>query len=282
VAVNDRGPTVVTPDMRTSRLVIAALAAIAIVVVIAPASSAGGSVWRFDREGYRPGEPVVARASVGWAHGNLGTPEEGPYRAYLLPEGEPVEVPEGTTSPFIPRSALPVGEIEVVLGPISLAPDGVSGPKFGPNGAIVRFTLPDLAPGRYQLLHCNDPCTTPLGDITWGVLTVIEPDGSVPAPPPTTAIPMPATTAAPTPATSAATSTTSTAAATGTTAPPTTLEPKAIAASGRGAAPRSPAPAVVVALLVVAVLAGGGAMVRRRHGARAVVAGSAPVVPPSP
>jgi hypothetical protein len=96
-----------------------------------------------------------------------------------------------------------------VPGPIEEDPEHLPGVLFGPYGAIARFTLPDVAPGTYALLHCNDPCTTRLGDLLGGTLVVLEPDGSRPAgapPPPDHAAeaaafpaPRPATTVAPVP-----------------------------------------------------------------------------------
>ena len=29
-----------------------------------------------------------------------------------------------------------------------------------------------MAPGMYELWHCDDPCTTTLGDLTWGVFWI--------------------------------------------------------------------------------------------------------------
>ena len=35
--------------------------------------------------------------------------------------------------------------------------------------------MPALAPGAYEILHCNDPCTTTLADIAWGRMVVARP-----------------------------------------------------------------------------------------------------------
>ncbi len=39
------------------------------------------------------------------------------------------------------------------------------------------FTVPEVEPGDYRLLHCNDPCTTSLGDIMTTPLTVAATHG---------------------------------------------------------------------------------------------------------
>jgi hypothetical protein len=44
----------------------------------------------------------------------------------------------------------------------------------------VTFTVPDLPPGQYHLLHSNAAGTTTLGDITGGIFWIDAPDGSAP------------------------------------------------------------------------------------------------------
>ncbi|MGQ0824297.1 MAG: hypothetical protein ACT4OX_04545 [Actinomycetota bacterium] len=147
------------------------------VVSSAPPAAAGGATWSFDRDGYRPGDVVIARTGISWEHNpQLGTPDDGPYFAYI--------VPWPYLGPWmnIPANAEPVGQIATQLEPIEESPGWVT----GPHGARVEFVLPNLEPGWYELLHCNDPCTTKLADITFGVFPVLHPDGSVPT---TTTIP---------------------------------------------------------------------------------------------
>lgn len=125
--------------------------------------SAGGAVWHFDGVEYAPGEIAEAYTSVSWGHnGSLGRPEGGPYLLYLDQAGAVAE-----SWPGIPEEAMLVGIVEINLSPY-WAEDGLS---YGPYHAIARFEIPQVAPGQYQILHCNEPCTTMLGDIIggWGL-----------------------------------------------------------------------------------------------------------------
>jgi hypothetical protein len=122
-------------------------------------ASAGGSNWELDREHYSPGDELFAWAPISWEHNaNLGTPDDGPYDAWLAP----LPPPGSTEEQRVPAGAVPVGEIEV-----SLAPYGDGPIKFGPHHAELRFVVPDLPPGQYQILHANTAGKT-LGDLTFG------------------------------------------------------------------------------------------------------------------
>lgn len=147
--------------MRALRITVLAAAAL----VLAPGTAhAGGSVWEFDRAQYQPGDVATGQAAIAWDHdADLGRPDEGPYHAWLLPPG----VPQGPY-PSIPDGALRVAEIEVRDGPVELEP----GFLVGPHHARFRFPVPDLPPGIYAVLHCNDPCTSTLADITWGQVVI--------------------------------------------------------------------------------------------------------------
>ena len=118
---------------------------------------AGGAVWEFEKY-QSPGEEVVATTAVAWDHSPRGTPEQGPYFVYLAP----MEVE--FTWPDLPEEALLVGLVEVYEGPYQ----DRAGYSMGPNHAIARFEIPDIEPGSYQILQCNDPCTSTLGDIVGG------------------------------------------------------------------------------------------------------------------
>jgi hypothetical protein len=144
-----------------------ALAVVATLVTAMVASggtaSAGGSNWSFDRDHYQPGESAFAWASVSWAHNpSLGTPEEGPYEASL------VSYPESG-----PSQDQPILESAVRVGPItvSLEPYGTGPIRFGPHHVEIRFTVPDLPPGRYQLLHANAAGKS-IGDVTMGMFWI--------------------------------------------------------------------------------------------------------------
>jgi len=118
---------------------------------------AGGAVWEFEQY-QRPGEEVVAITSVVWDDTSLGTPEQGPYYVYLAP------MDVDFTWPGLPEEAVLVGLVEVYEGPYQ----DRAGYLMGPNHAVARFEIPDIEPGSYQILHCNDPCTDTLGDIIGG------------------------------------------------------------------------------------------------------------------
>jgi hypothetical protein len=122
---------------------------------------AGGSTWTFDRDSYEPGDVAHGWAPVFWEHNpDLGTPEDGPYLAFVAPVGPGFGFGAEAT---IPDGAVRVAEIQVHLEPYD-----AGGVRFGPHHATLAFTVPELAPGMYQVWHCNDPCTTTLGDLGWG------------------------------------------------------------------------------------------------------------------
>lgn len=142
--------------MRRLTLVVSTVTLIALE---ASSALAGGAVWPF--EGYHePGEVVESSTAVAWGHNaDLGRPEDGPYLVYLAPAGD-----ADVEWSLIPEGGLLVGIVEVHEGPYT-RPNGDS---HGPHHAIARFEIPDVPPGVYQISHCNDPCTTTLGDIIGG------------------------------------------------------------------------------------------------------------------
>lgn len=147
------------------------IVALLLLVVTASPAAAGGAVWRFDRAAYRPGEVATAVTAIAWTHNpDLGTPDDGPYKAYVIAAAILAES-DGGGYPAIPEAAVPVGDLEIGLGPIEESP----GFLVGPNHARVRFVVPALPDGTYDLLHCNVPCTTPLADITWGQFVIGSP-----------------------------------------------------------------------------------------------------------
>ena len=120
---------------------------------------AGGSVWHFNGE-HQPGDIAVSVTSVAWDHDSrLGTPAEGPYLVYLVPESLGTD-----TWPDVPEEGMLVGVVEIAFGPYR-AEDGE---WYGPHHAIARLEIPEVPPGIYRISHCNDPCTTTLGDIIGG------------------------------------------------------------------------------------------------------------------
>ena len=261
--------------MRTLvRGIIGVAAAAAFAVTTAPGASAGGASWDLDQQGYQPGDVAEARTAVNWAHNpSLGTPEDGPYLAYLLPlAADPSVTGVGPAWPSIPPEAWLVGEVAITPGPIEQAPGFV----VGPNGATIRFRIPGhLPPGHYSLLHCNVPCTTTLGDITFGMVVILNPDGSTPPQPqlPSPADPPPPDAAPPD---TAAPDTAAPTTATPTTAPTTTAAPAISVPTDTSDTPDTPASAdgdggtaTAAALGIVVVLgAAAGTVAVRRRGER--------------
>lgn len=174
VSVNDRRVRVVCSGAATRRKVrrlpTVSVLALALLGITTPAVFGGGAVWEF--EGYhRPGDIVQSTTAVAWSRSaSLGTPEDGPYLIYLA-RLEPDTEDWSRT----PEDGLLVGIVEVHIGPFTDA----GGDSYGPNHAEARFEIPDVPPGSYQILHCNDPCTTTLGDIIggWDLRVLSGPDG---------------------------------------------------------------------------------------------------------
>ena len=169
------------------RLTLALAAVLVLLGALAAAgpAAAGGSTWEFDAARYQPGDRATARAAVGWdPDGGRYTPDVGPFGAWLWRFDPRVIHPYGT----IPDDAVWVADVV-----ISLDPYEQNGVLFGPHHVTVEFTVPDLPPGRYELLHCNDPCTSTLGDLTFGGFRIVAP----PSPPTTSSPPTTVVAAAP-------------------------------------------------------------------------------------
>lgn len=131
----------------------------AILMIASVAYGGGGAIWEF--EGYhRPGDIVGSTTAVTWDYDAApGTPQDGPYLLYLAPMDIHLD-----SWPQVPEEGLLVGIVEVHEGPFT--DDDRS--SYGPHHAVARFEIPDLPTGRYQILHCNDPCTKTLGNIVGG------------------------------------------------------------------------------------------------------------------
>ena len=155
---------------RTLVVLIALAVTTAVLGVFTGPASAGGSNWKLDREHYQPGDTAFGWAPISWEHNpSLGTPDDGPYYAWVM-----AIPPEGPGPfPLIPDSAIEVAEISV-----SLEPYGTGAARFGPHHAEVTFTVPDLPPGHYELVHANAARTTTLGDLTGGFFWIDGPDGA--------------------------------------------------------------------------------------------------------
>lgn len=148
-----------------------------IILIWAPSARAGGGQWGFkgwdvDAEpAFAAGEEVHAYTGL-WLEGVAsreergaywGGPEHGPFYGYIAPRGGEGW---GPYPPPIPDDAVYVGE--VVFS------------KSGDARVLdvdLRFVMPDLEPGFYSLLHCNDPCTRQIGDTMSTPITVVEDPG---------------------------------------------------------------------------------------------------------
>jgi hypothetical protein len=153
------------------RIGIASGLALWLMVMSAPSGSAGGAVWHFDDVEYQPGDIAEATTAVAWSHNSsLGTPEDGPFVIYLAPMDSVAE-----SWPGLPDGSIPVGIVEIHVGPYQ----GADGESYGPNHAVARFEIPDVPPGEYQIAHCNSPCTRTLGDIIggWDLHVIAGPNG---------------------------------------------------------------------------------------------------------
>jgi hypothetical protein len=160
---------------RVLAIVLAACAAL--LDTSAPATAAADEAFNFDRAGYRPGDEAIGRAGVNW-EGNLlwGTPVDGPFYAYALPLGT-AAVYDASGLPVIPADARRLDEIEIRNEPI----DSYPGYQVGPYSAIVQFDVPgDMAPGTYTIVHCNDPCTKTLGNLSESQFTVLAAGDELP------------------------------------------------------------------------------------------------------
>jgi hypothetical protein len=159
---------------RCTLVVMSCLVAVSAALVTSTGvAGAGGSNWTLDRARYQPGDTAFGWAAVSWEHNpSLGTPGDGPYDAWVAPIPEAGAGPQ----PLIPDSAVRVAEITVSLEPYCDGPL-----RFGPHHAEVTFTVPDLPPGHYELLHANASGTKTLGDLTGGFFWIDVPGGG-PAP----------------------------------------------------------------------------------------------------
>jgi hypothetical protein len=173
--------------MYVARAIVRSFLAFSVVFVAgmltAGPAEAGGSTWEFPDPEVAPGETVFAWVQVAWEHNpSLGTPADGPWLAWIQPVG--------AQQAANPRQdgvggAIFVGEVMVFDEPYD-----AGGVRFGPHHATISFVLPDVPSGEYELVHCNDPCTKSLGDVTWGSFRVVRAGGGAT----TTAAPVTTTT----------------------------------------------------------------------------------------
>ncbi len=130
------------------------VAALGLSLFHASPAAAGGASLQLDdfpiwTAVYAPGQVVRGSTDV-WikAPKPQGRPDDGPWHAYLVPNG----TREG---PPLPPDAMRVAD--VVIDPYEL--------NATHTGVRVTFTVPDVEPGKYYIEVCNDPCTAILGDL---------------------------------------------------------------------------------------------------------------------
>jgi hypothetical protein len=139
--------------------VLGAIFTLAVTMGSAPPAGAGGSNWTFDQASYLPGEVATARGDFGPGCCDRGWLDDGPYLAWITPYPADGELPDG--------EALLVGDVRLAQEPIRW-----NDQTSFVNVATVVFVVPDVPPGPYTLLHCNDPCRAPLGDLLQGLFWI--------------------------------------------------------------------------------------------------------------
>ena len=141
--------------MRRARSIVPGLAAGFLFLLLpADAALAGGSNLESDRRSYVPGDTAVARSAFSLRGQLEGRIKDGPYYAYLLPEGKwlgPGHVPAAA----------------ILLGPMAIVRDAPA----AVTGTLARldFTVPEVPRGLYTLAYCKIPCTVDgIGDLLGG------------------------------------------------------------------------------------------------------------------
>lgn len=140
------------------RYVTAAATLCAVIAVASPAR-AGGAFFDWEHDGhYLVGETVRGHTTVYW-NPSTGGPDDGPYRAYLVPfrRGE-----------YDGKRALHNG---IDLGVIELTQDSA---KYG--DAYLEFAVPDVPTGDYMIYPCNPGCRKYPGDVLGGAIRIAQSD----------------------------------------------------------------------------------------------------------
>jgi hypothetical protein len=131
---------------------------VALVSLVPASSASAGGSWIYpDRGAYVPGD--LARLHGGFSPNGayVGTIADGPYIAYLLPQGTSIERTK------VPPSAISLGELRIVRAHYE-------------TRAIVTFSVPDIPTGWYHVGYCNDPCTVDgIGDLIGSWRFVVAP-----------------------------------------------------------------------------------------------------------
>ena len=169
--MNSGGTAVVFPDMRALRFLL--ITSLFVGLLTSNAYGGGGSWMEPYRSSYQRGDTVVMRGEV--SPGDFGSVDEGPFFAHLRVDPKAAAAANSRTYPNIHESDIYLGELQLR--------------ERDPLIEVsITFTLPDVPDGEYEIVYCNDPCTTGFGDFIGGWVTVKTP--RPPAPPrPTHLIP---------------------------------------------------------------------------------------------
>ena len=166
--------------MRAKRLIATLTMIAAALLLPIPQAGAGGGSWLMF-EGQDPNsEPVLAwgehvHATAGLSLNNVVSgkrrggawagPDQGPFFGYIAARKD---VNWGPFPPPLPDDAVLVGQVVFSKTSDSRVMD-----------LTLDFVMPELEPGYYSLLHCNDPCTRQIGDTMSTAFTVVEDRGQV-------------------------------------------------------------------------------------------------------
>lgn len=146
-----------TPSRTVAAAVLIGVLALLLTLAGALPARAAGSWLDPVADRYEPGDVATLVGYVG--RGQLGWVDDGPFLAYLR-AGDLGALAPGTFS----DQGLPVGHLVV---------DPLGGPDASVLRVSVSFRLPStLPPGAYAVAYCNEPCTTGLGDLIGGRLSV--------------------------------------------------------------------------------------------------------------
>lgn len=160
--------------MRARAVIPGTILVVLLVIVVLPAS-AGGATWLLNGEpstfaAFAPGQQVEATASI-WlpsvreegSNGDFhGGPQHGPYYGWVFARPRPHE----QFPPPLPDDPVFVGEVVF---------HETDEPKL--MALSLTFELPELAPGEYGLVTCNEGCERQIADLWMTGFTVVEDAG---------------------------------------------------------------------------------------------------------
>jgi hypothetical protein len=142
-----------------------------------PSANAGGGTWEFEGVPLNAepvlvaGQPVHASAPL-WL-GDVkrhrsndiywGGPDDGPYFAYIVPR----RGPQWAAFPMV------VTDDHIYVGEVVFSES--DDPRV--MDVTLDFVMPDVAPGNYGLVYCNDPCTRLIGPTMPTRVTVVQDEG---------------------------------------------------------------------------------------------------------